>query len=384
MKLYPRLFTAPKQSFFLFGPRGTGKSTLIRHLYPDAIWIDLLLPDVHRNYLSSPERLIEVVQASDENRIIVIDEVQRIPELLSVVHALIEQKRGLQFVLTGSSSRKLKRTGADLLAGRALKCTLHPLIAAEMGSDFNLQNALISGMLPLLIHTDDAKKTLESYISLYLHEEIQAEGLVRNLENFARFLEVLSFSHSSILNTANISRECTVKRKTVENYLDILDDLLLSFRLQVFTRKAKRELSAHPKFYLFDAGIYHTLRPKGILDRSEEISGAALEGLIAQHLIAWNDYGGNSHDICFWRTRSGLEVDFVIYGPNGFWAIEVKNGSTVHPQDTKGLEAFLIDYPQAKAILLYNGTEKRLHKGIYYIPCQDYLKQIVPGKPLLT
>lgn len=381
-KLFPRFFNPPKQSFFLFGPRGTGKSTLIRALYPEALWIDLLFPDHLRNYLARPERLFETVNAIQDQSIIVIDEIQKVPGLLSVVHLLIEQKRGLQFILTGSSARKLKRTGADLLGGRALRCTLHPFLAAEIGKEFQLENAVKNGMLPLLTNVEHPQKTLESYINLYLQEEIQAEGLVRNLENFARFLEVISFSHASILNVTNIARECVAKRKTVENYIEILEDLLLGWRLPVFTRKAKRELSVHPKFYLFDAGIYHTLRPRGLLDRLEEIEGAALEGLVAQHLMAWNDYSHETHDISFWRTRGGVEVDFIVYGPTGFWAIEVKNGTVIHPADTKPLEAFLSDYPMAKGMLLYRGRERLVQKGIICIPCEEFLTGLLPNQPL--
>lgn len=382
MKLYSRFFSPPKQSFFLFGPRGTGKSTLVRELYKDALWIDLLLPEDLRNYLARPERLFDVVNVVPDKSTIVIDEIQKVPSLLSVVHALIEQKRGLQFILTGSSSRKLKRTGADLLGGRALRCMLHPFLAAEMGKEFKLEKSLKYGMLPLLTDVPDPERTLESYIGLYLQEEIQAEGLVRNLESFARFLEVVSFSHGGLLNVTNISRECVVKRKTVENYIEILNDLLLGWQLQVFTKKAKRELSSHPKFYLFDVGVYNTLRPRGLLDRKEEIEGVCLEGLVAQHLLAWSDYSSSRHEICFWRTRSGLEVDFVVYGPLGFWAIEVKNGSIIHPADTKSLEAFLTDYPMAKGALLYRGKEKLMKKGIICLPIDQFLPQIIPDQPL--
>lgn len=216
-----------------------------------------------------------------------------------------------------------------------------------------------------------------------MREEIQAEGLVRNIENFSRFLEVITFSHGSQLNTANVSRECEVKRKTVENYIEILEELLLAFQLNVFSRRAQRELVSHPKFYLFDAGVYFALRPKGPLDRPEEVEGAALEGLVAQHLRAWNDYSQIKHLIAYWRTRTGLEVDFIIYGERGFWAIEVKNSKKILPQDTKSLELFLKDYPIAKAILLYRGNEIIQQGNVICIPCSKFLLTLKPNEPLL-
>ena len=382
MKFINRLFKNPEQSFFLFGPRRTGKSTLMHKRYPEALWIDLLNPETLRTYSASPERLFDLVHGNPEKKIIVIDEIQKIPSLLSVVHALIEEKKERQFILTGSSSRKLKRTGADLLAGRALSRHLHPFMAAELGTAFSLNQTLINGMLPVLWGSVNPSDALQAYVGLYLKEEIQAEGLVRNLESFSRFLEIVSFSHGSVLNITNISRECQVKRKTVENYIEILEELLLAYKLPVFSRRAQRELSTHPKFYLFDVGVFRALRPKGPLDRIEEIDELALEGLVAQHLKAWNDYNTELHSIGFWKTRSGLEVDFVVYGPQGFWALEVKNAAKIHSTDLKPLEAFLVDYPMAKGILLYRGKDKLLQKDILCLPVDDFLKNLRPGNPL--
>lgn len=382
MLLINRDFQIPDHSCFVFGPRGTGKSTLIRQRCKDALWIDLLKPEVLRVYLTWPERLEEAINSNSDNTTVVIDEVQKAPELLSVVHSLIEKKLGLKFILTGSSARKLKRVSANLLGGRALKRVLHPFIASELKKHFSLSNALRNGMLPLLYQEQHPQDVLQAYVSLYLQEEIQAEGLVRSIEQFSRFLEISTFSHASILNITNIARECAVKRKTVENYIDILEELLLAYRLPVFSKRAQRELISHPKFYLFDAGVYYALRPKGPLDRPEEIEGAALEGLVAQHLRAWNDYSGAEHTISYWRTRSNVEVDFIVYGPKGFWAIEVKNAKRISFNDTKPLETFLTDYPMAKAILLYRGNEQIRQGNVLCIPCEKFLLQLEPNQPV--
>lgn len=382
MKFIPRFFKAPKQSYFLFGPRGTGKSTLLKERYQVALWIDLLNLDVFRSYLAAPERLREVVAALPDDSVIVIDEVQKIPEILSEVHWLIEQKRGLQFVLTGSSARKLKRAGVDLLAGRALLKHMPPFFAGELGDRFSLSRALEIGMLPLAVLSEDPKALLQTYGGMYLKEEVQAEGLVRQIGDFARFLEVISFSHATQINLSNVARECEIARKTIENYLQILQDLLLGFTISVFSLRAQRALSDHPKFYIFDAGVFISLRPQNLGDKATEIQGAALEGLVAQHIRAWvQDQTGN-YQMNFWRTRSGLEVDFIVFGPDGFWAIEVKNGSKIHPQDLRGLEEFKKDYPECTPLLLYRGNSRLIQNEILCIPCEEFLLQIHPEKKL--
>jgi predicted AAA+ superfamily ATPase len=328
METVVRFFRAPQHNFFLFGPRGTGKSTWLKQHYPDALLIDLLAPEVFRSYSARPERLQEAV-GGFQGKMVIIDEVQKIPELLDVVHGLIEGKSGLQFVLTGSSSRKLKRTGVDLLAGRAIIKTMHPFMAAELGETFTLNKGLKTGLVPLIINSPHPQETLASYVALYVKEEVQMEGAVRNIGAFNRFLEAVSFSHGSPLNVSEVARECMVERKTVDNYLVILEDLLLSFRVPIFSRRAKRHLAAHPKFYYFDSGVFRSLRPAGPLDSPHEIDGAGLEGLVAQHLRAWIAYGGEKAcSLYYWRTKSGNEVDFILYGQDTFWAIEVKNAST--------------------------------------------------------
>ena len=379
MLLINRFLDIPKDSFFLFGPRGTGKSTWLQASFPNALRIDLLDPPTLRTYISHPEYL-EIKVAGENPDCILIDEVQKIPELLTVVHRLIEMKKGWQFILIGSSARKLKREGVDLLAGRAVVRYMHPFMAAELADDFNFESALQYGLLPGVVTGHSAIDFLQTYIALYLKEEVQTECLVRNIAHFARFLEVMSFSHASILNLSNIARECQVSRSLIEGYLSVLEDLLLCFQLPVFSKRAKRELITHHKFYYFDAGVFRLLRATGPMDRESEINGIALEGLVAQHLRAWNDYQKVPHTLSYWRTRHGVEVDFVIYGKDAFYAIEVKNGTRVHSQDLKGLLAFCEDYPEAKPIFLYRGQDRLKMNGIDCIPVELFLKTLRPGK----
>lgn len=379
MELVPRFLPIPSESFFLFGPRGTGKSTWLKHRFPDALFVDLLKPEVFRRMSAQPERLSQLIFGSPSVPTVVVDEVQRVPELLNVVHDLIEQKTGKQFILTGSSARKLRRGGVDLLAGRALLRTLHPFMAAEL-PDFKLDAALRNGLMPLVVAAKEPGDVLQAYVALYLDEEVQREGWARNIGGFARFLEAVSFSHASVLNLSNVARECQVERKTVQGYVEVLEDLLLSFRLPVFTKRARRKTTTHPKFYFFDAGVYRSLRPRGPLDRSEEIDGCAFEGLVAQHLRAWVAYHDGECDLYFWRTRAGVEVDFVVYGEGCFCAVEVQNAATVRSQDLRGLKTFAADYPECTAVLLYRGTDRLRIDGIWCVPGAEFLGALHPAK----
>ena len=281
------------------------------------------------------------------------------------------------------SYRKIKQSGIDLLGGRALVRTLHPFMASEMKTEFDLIQALQVGSIPLVVSSKDPKETLNAYITLYMKEEVQMEGLVRNIGNFARFLEALSFSHGAILNVSNVARECEVKRKTVEGYIEVLYDLLLGCSLPVFTKRAKRAVIQHPKFYFFDTGVFRILRPKGALDQPTEIEGAALEGLVTQHLRAWIDYSQSSSKLYYWRTKAGTEVDFIIYGDECFWAIEVKNTPAIRRNELKPLKAFRQDYPECKPVFVYRGSERLLIDDVLCIPCESFLKRIKPNQPLL-
>ena len=367
--------------FFLLGPRGTGKSTWIKEVFSNAVTIDLLKPDVFRTLQARPEGLADIVKGNARARRFVVDEVQKVPEVLNVVHSLIEEHLGVQFVLTGSSARKIKRTGADLLAGRAIRKTMHPFIAGELGDGFSLEQALLHGMLPVVYGSRQKNSTLASYIDLYLREEIQQEGLVRTLAPFARFLEAASFSHGSQLVSSAIARDCGIGRTTVDGYLKILFDLMIAYTVPVFAKRAKRAMAATAKFYFFDTGVYRTLRPKGPLDRPSEIDGAALEGLVFQHLKAYLDYSERSDSLYCWRTAEGKEVDFVIYDEHDFVALEVKNAARLDSRDFAGLKSFAADYPEARTVLLYRGDVQYMRGGVLVVPVETYLKALAPNAP---
>lgn len=382
MRPVHRFLQPPTGSFFLLGPRGVGKTTWVRQQFPDALAVNLLQPETFRALAARPERLRELIRGHPACRDVVIDEIQRAPELLHVVHDLLEQPDAPRFVLTGSSARKLRRGGVNLLAGRAALRSLHPFMAAELPA-FDLGQGLQTGMVPLVVAATDPADTLAAYVAAYVEQEVRTEGIVRQIGDFARFLEVVSFSHGSVLTITNVARDTGVSRKTVDGYLDVLEELMVAFRVPVFTRRASRATVAHPKFYYFDAGVYRALRPMGPLDRPAEAEGVALEGLVAQHLRAWIAYGSPGSTLSYWRTRSGTEVDFVVYGPDTFVALEVKHADQVRPADVRGLRAFTADYPECRPLLLYCGTEHLEVGGIPCRPVEEFLTRLRPGMPLV-
>lgn len=374
-----RFLEPPKGHFFLLGPRGTGKTSWTQDRFPDALRVDLLDPVRLREMSARPERLKELVAGSPRRTCIVIDEIQKCPALLEVVHGLMETDRAKRFVLTGSSARKLRREGVNLLGGRAVSRSLHPFMAAELGKEFRLESALRHGLLPVVWTSQEPEEQVRAYNALYLKEEVLAEGLVRQVGGFARFLEAMSFSHAGVLNLANISRECQIRRSTVEGHLEVLEDLLLGWRLPIFRRRAKRALAVHPKFYFFDTGIYRANRPTGPLEATGESEGPALEGLVAQHLRAWCAYHHDAASLNYWQTRSGTEVDFVVYGPAGLKAIEVKNSVRVRPEDLRGLRAWAEDYPESERWLVYRGRDRIKQDGVHCVPVGEFLSALGPG-----
>jgi len=375
--MFNRMLSIPltnRKTFFLFGPRGTGKTTLLKNLFPNAMFVNLLKSEYY-NRLSSDPGLIQKMIPPQYNDWIIIDEIQRIPELLNEVHDLIESKKHM-FILTGSSARKLRRKGVNLLAGRALTYNFHPLTAIEQEKTFNVIESLRLGHLPARFNEHHPQKYLKDYVQTYIREEVLQEGLTRNIGHFSRFLEIASFSQGNVVNVSEIAREASIKRSLTENYFSILEDLLIGVHLPVFTRKAKRKLIGHQKFYYFDVGVFRAIRPTGPLDSESEIDGPALETLVFQEIRAINDYLETDYQLYFWRTKNGLEIDFVLYGPNGLIAIEVKRSSHVHSKNLRGLKEFKKDYPPAKCYLFYSGIDILYIDNITVLPIDQALQRL--------
>lgn len=375
--MYSRLLNLPLQpsnSVLLLGPRGTGKTSWIREHLKNALVFNLLKSETYSTLVANPSRIESQIPESFKDWI-VIDEVQRIPELLNEAHRLIEDKN-YHFLLIGSSARKLKQNSANLLAGRAREHTMHSLTCLELGKDFSLAKALQYGMLPAVYVNNDPKEYLETYITTYLHEEIVQEGALRNIGEFTRFLEVASLSQGEVINVSEIGREAGVKRKIVANYFDAAEDLLLGVKLPIFTKHAQRQLIAHPKFFLFDTGVYRALRPKGPLDQDSQMDGHALETLVFQHLRAYNDYSRLGYTLYYWRTKNGLEVDFIAYGEKGLIAIEVKRKKSLSGSDLRGIRAFGNDYPMAKLYCFFGGERPEYYGNITALPMEEGLKRL--------
>ncbi|MBI3955728.1 ATP-binding protein [Candidatus Gottesmanbacteria bacterium] len=371
--MYTRLLTPPvKTSFFLFGPRGVGKTTWVKHNFPRAIYIDFLHGKTFTQLFANPSRIEEMIPNNFTDWI-VVDEVQRVPELLNEVHRLIES-RHYKFVLTGSSARKLRRGGTNLLAGRASTLFMHPLTAVELGDDFDFTSSLRFGSLPAVLTQEDKDAYLASYVATYVQQEVIQEGVSRNLGAFTRFLETASFSQGSVLTMSDVAREASVGRRMTENYFSALEDLLIGVRIPVFAKRAKRKLIAHQKFYFFDTGIYRTIRPASAFDQPEEIGGICLETLVMQNLRAVNDYLKLGYTMYYYRTITGGEVDFILYGPKGLLAFEVKRKRDIFPKDITGLKMFIEDYPTAKAYVLYGGQSKRYVGNVEVWPIAEALK----------
>lgn len=372
--MYTRIFNYSKSlSFIILGPRGTGKSTFLKDRYPNALYIDLLKAENFNSLLANPTR-IEAMIPAHFSEYVIVDEIQRIPELLNEVHRLIEDKK-IKFILTGSSARKLRKKGVNLLAGRARTFHFYPLTCSELGNDFNLQKSIQFGHLPEAYTKEDSRLYLKSYIQTYLKEEIDQEGLTRNLSAFARFLEAASFSQAQPLNISKVAEDCHVDRKITEGYFKILEDLLIAERVPVFTRRAKRRMSSHPKFFFFDCGVYQAIRPRGPLDSPEEIQGPAWETLVWQELRAMNEYTASGYDLFTWRTQSKQEVDIIAYGEKGLYAIEVKRSDRVRKEDLESLKLFKQDYQMAQLHFVYGGDERKVVNDINIWPIEKFLQE---------
>lgn len=370
-------------SLFLWGSRQTGKSTLLRALFPNARLYDLLKTDVRMAFQLRPALLREECEMLDEGELVIIDEVQKVPALLDEVHWLIEN-RGLRFILSGSSARKLRRSGANLLGGRALRCTLFPLVSAEI-PDFDVERALNNGMLPRHYLVEDPSKRIQAYIGDYLQQEIVEEAIVRQLDAFTRFLQVAALSNTEIVNYTNIAQDCAVSAKTVKEYFTILEETMLGFYLPAYTRTVKRRLTQSPKFYYFDVAIPNHLLHRVPLKKGTDIYGHATEHLVVQELRAFLSYTyGEEMAMSYWRTLDGkYEVDILISDRTSNevrMAIEVKSSDNVTSSDTKGLKAFGEEHPDAKLILLSMEERPRMMNGIEVWPVEQFLQRLWDGK----
>lgn len=353
-----------QQSTFLWGPRKTGKSAYLKRCFPTAIYYDLLDTRQFIELSKSPYLLKDQILAQSKTAIsqpIIIDEVQKVPELLNEVHWLIENKK-LQFILCGSSARKLKSQATNLLGGRAWIQHFYPLVTPEI-PDFDLLKALQHGLIPshYLSQKEFVDQHMQAYIDVYLKDEIRNEGLVKNLPDFARFLDVAGLTNGEMINLNNIARDCGINRSTVQNYYQILIDTMLGYFIYPYAKKIKRDIiKSTPKFYLFDLGIANYIAKKTINSLEGSGAGHSFEQFILMELLAYLGLMQNQTDITYWRTKSGLEVDFIINGrASSLTAIEVKISKQVHTADLKGLIAFCEEHPQTKAIVVSQDSAPR-------------------------
>lgn len=365
-----------RESLFFWGARQTGKSTLLKSLFPDSIWFDLLLSDVYERLQRNPEVFRQTVLAANTDKPIVIDEIQRIPNLLNEIHWLITNHK-IQFIMSGSSPRKILRSQANLLGGRALRYELFPLIYKEI-PDFNLTKALNHGLLPRHYLSKNPEKLISAYIGSYLKDEIQAEAKIRNIGSFSRFLEVAAFSNGEIVNYTNIASECGVSSPTIKEYFQILLDTLTGRFLPSYQKKPKRRVIQSPKFYYFDVGLANYLLKRKSIVPGSEAFGNAFEHYIFHELSAHSSYSGLDYSLHYWRTTSQIEIDFVL-GDHEI-AIEVKSTELANQRHLKGLKNFTEEYRVRKAILISNDPLPRQIGNITIMPWQYFLDKLWAGE----
>jgi uncharacterized protein len=372
---YPRVLVPPKQSFFLFGMRGVGKSTWARQIFPHAYRIDLLDEGVYQNILPNPSLFRLELESSSAGSWVIVDEIQRIPNLLNYVHLLIEEKK-LRFVLLGSSARKLKHAGVNLLAGRALRKLMFPLLPEELANDFDLERVLTTGSLPLVWQSESQSETLDAYVQLYLKEEIKAEALVRNLPAFSRFLPVAAIAHGQVINISSLARDAGAARNTVEGYIEILEDTLLATRLPAFEARLRVRERTHPKLYWVDCGLVRAVKKyRGAVTQEER--GPLLEGWIFSLLRTYQEIWPVYDEISYWSPAEArlTEVDFLLQRGKSFIAIEVKATTRFSPSMLVGLKAISALKGIKRRILVYEGTRQlSTPDGIEVLPIRSFAK----------
>ena len=382
--MFQRLLSLPEpgtETFFLWGPRQAGKSTLLRHRYPDGVWVDLLKADEFRRHATRPELLREELEASgpDPARQVVIDEIQKVPALLDEVHWLIEN-RGLRFALCGSSARKVRRGAANLLGGRALRYELRGLTSGELGEAFDLDRALNHGCLPSIYGSSRPRRRLDAYIADYLREEVAAEGLVRSLPAFSTFLDAAALSDGEPVNYSNVARECGVSGPTAKAYFDILTDTLLARWLPRWRRRAKRRLAGAPKLYFEDVGVVNRLARRGELQRGSDSYGKAFENWVFHELSAFLAYRELDDELTYWRLPSGIEVDFVVGDMR--LAIEAKASTRITSSHLKGLRTLSEEHPGVgrKVVVCLEPRPRRTSDGIDIIGATDFAQRLWNGE----
>lgn len=361
---------------FLLGARQTGKSTLLKELFPNTIYYDLLNTDIRKRFQKNPELLREILQNKPEGTLAIIDEISKVPELLDEVHWLMVNKN-IKFILCGSSARKLKKQSSNTLGGRAIPMSFYPLVSAEI-PDFDIYRAVQNGMIPRHYVIDNAVRRLKAYVDIYLKEEIKEEALVRDVVSFERFLEVAAICNGEILNYENIASDCGVSAKTVAAYFQILYDTLVGYEVPAYTKHIKRKLVQAPRFYYFDVGIVNYLLGRVSLKRGTDEFGHAFEHLVIQEIIAYLGYKESSEKLSYWRTYTGIEVDAVI--GDARIAIEIKSADEIQPKHKKNLKIFGEEHPDARKIIVSLDKMTRDVNGIEMIYVLDFFKMLWEGK----
>ena len=360
-----------KRSHFLFGPRATGKSWLIREQLGESVAVvDLLRSETYLRLAARPGDLETFIAPKDT--LIVIDEVQKVPALLDEVHRLIEEKQ-YRFLLTGSSARKLKHGGANLLAGRARIAELFPLTYRELAERFDLDRYLRYGGLPLVSLSDEPHEELAAYVDTYIRQEIMAEGIIRKLPPFARFLKTAALANGQLINYTALGSDAQVSPSTIREYVSVLEDTLIAFQLQPYTETKKRKAITTAKLYFFDTGVTHALAGTKLLDRNSNLYGAAFEQLIAQELRAYLSYRRIDAQLCFWRSTHQQEVDFVV---GNTLAIEVKATKTATDRDAKHLRAFGEEQLVKHSFVITQDPVERYADGIHFLPWNVFLDRL--------